>query len=186
MKKQFSKTKSTCKVTFELAMSAVADAKKAVLIGDFNDWDHSGIPLKKSTKDASFKVALELETGKDYEFRYLINDSIWENDANADWYCASCFPGFENSVVSIPKQAEDLKKIEGIGPKIASILIENGIDTFEKLGVAKISVLKNILKEAGPKFQMHDPGSWSKQAKLAAKGQWDKLAKLQDELDGGR
>lgn len=81
---------------------------------------------------------------------------------------------------------DDLKKIEGIGPKIASILTEKGIGTFVKLSKSSVKVLEGILKDAGPRFSMHKPGSWPKQAKLAADGKWDQLKKLQDKLDGGK
>ena len=81
---------------------------------------------------------------------------------------------------------DDLKKIEGIGPKIAGLLAEEGINTFADLSTAKITVLKNVLKNAGPRFKMHTPDTWAEQAKLAAKGDWDTLAKLQVELKGGK
>jgi len=81
---------------------------------------------------------------------------------------------------------DDLKKIEGIGPKIAQILQGKGILTFADLGKAKVTTLKTYLAEAGPRYKMHQPGTWPKQAKLAAKGDWAKLTKLQDELKGGK
>jgi predicted flap endonuclease-1-like 5' DNA nuclease len=82
---------------------------------------------------------------------------------------------------------DDIKKhIEGVGPKIEKLLAEKDITTFEGLAKAKISVLKEILDAAGPRFKMHDPATWSEQAKLAAKGEWDQLAKLQEELKGGK
>tara|TARA_R110002051_G_scaffold86498_2_gene152371 strand:+ start:39434 stop:40135 length:702 start_codon:yes stop_codon:yes gene_type:complete len=81
---------------------------------------------------------------------------------------------------------DDLKKIEGVGPKIASILTENGYGTFELLSKATVKSLEGILKSAGPRYTMHKPGTWPKQAKLAAAGDWDKLKTLQDKLDGGK
>lgn len=81
---------------------------------------------------------------------------------------------------------DDLKKIEGIGPKIEKLLHADGIKTFDQLAKAKTKRVADILEAAGPRFRMHDPGSWAKQAKLAADGKWDQLKKLQDELDGGR
>ncbi|MBL0026645.1 MAG: DUF4332 domain-containing protein [Saprospiraceae bacterium] len=81
---------------------------------------------------------------------------------------------------------DDLKKIEGIGPKIAEILSSKGIKTFADLSKAKADNLKKILDEAGPKFNIHDPATWSKQAALAAKGSWDELKKLQDVLNAGK
>ncbi|NPA43716.1 MAG: 50S ribosomal protein L21 [Chlorobi bacterium] len=82
---------------------------------------------------------------------------------------------------------DDLKKIEGIGPKIASILAESGIDTFEKLAQADPQEISALLVEKGGKrYAMHDPSTWPKQAALAAAGKWDELAELQDKLKGGR
>lgn len=81
---------------------------------------------------------------------------------------------------------DDLKKIEGIGPKIAGILNEAGIYTFANLSQTPVDRLKGILAEAGNRYKMHDPQSWPKQAKLAAAGEWEELKKLQDYLDGGR
>ena len=79
-----------------------------------------------------------------------------------------------------------MKKIEGIGPKIEQLLNKGGIKTFKQLAVAKQTKLRKILDDAGSRFRMHDPGSWPKQSNLAAKGEWNKLEKLQDKLQGGR
>jgi len=186
MKKQFSKSLPTCKVTFSFPVEASEGASKMVLVGDFNEWDHSGIAMTKSVKEGVFKKVLELETGKRYEFRYLTDSGNWFNDHDADTYCTSCYEGFENSVVLLPKAADDLTKVEGIGPKIAGLLKAAGIESFEALAGAKKSQLKGILTDAGPKFQMHNPTSWPKQSKLAWKGEWEKLKKLQDELTRGK
>ena len=81
---------------------------------------------------------------------------------------------------------DDLKKIEGIGPKINTLLNEAGIVTFKDLATAKVTKLEGVLKAAGPRFKMHKPATWSEQAQLAADGKWDVLKKLQDELKGGK
>jgi len=80
-------------------------------------------------------------------------------------------------------KADDLKKIEGIGPKIASTLAEAGIATFADLAKAKPAKISEII--AGVRGN-HVPDTWPEQAKLAADGKWDELKKLQDELDGGK
>jgi len=87
-----------------------------------------------------------------------------------------------------PKKAtkDDLTKIEGVGPKIKEILNKSGIFSFEQLAAAKPADIKKSLEAAGPRFKMHNPGSWPKQSKLAADGKWDELKVLQDELDGGK
>lgn len=87
---------------------------------------------------------------------------------------------------AVAGKADDLKIIEGIGPKIEQIFIEQGITSFEELANADVDRLKEILEGAGPRFQMHNPGSWPAQARLAADGKWDELKALQEELIGGR
>lgn len=81
---------------------------------------------------------------------------------------------------------DDLTKIEGIGPKIAEILTKKGVVTFADLARAKAKDLKAMLEAAGSRYQMHDPTTWADQAKLAAKGDWEKLNTLQQSLKGGK
>jgi predicted flap endonuclease-1-like 5' DNA nuclease len=83
-----------------------------------------------------------------------------------------------------PPAPDDLKVIEGIGPKISELLQGAGISTFAELARANVSRLEEILKEA--RLEMTDPRTWPDQATLAAVGRWDALQVLQDELKGGR
>jgi len=80
--------------------------------------------------------------------------------------------------------SDDLKKIEGIGPKVSSLLNDAGITTFAQLADTDLEKIKTILDSA--KLQYMDPTTWSKQAKLAANSNWEALEKLQDELKGGK
>ncbi len=82
-------------------------------------------------------------------------------------------------------KADDLKKVEGIGPKIASIFTEAGIDTFAKLAKTDVAKLKEVLAAAGPRYASKNPNSWPKQAKMAAEGKWDELKEWQDNVKGG-
>ena len=83
-------------------------------------------------------------------------------------------------------KGDDLKKIEGIGPKIAELFNNAGIITFADLAATSVEKLNEILEEAGPRYSIHNPSTWPEQAKLASDGKWDELAELQDKLDGGR
>ncbi|MCD6556236.1 MAG: hypothetical protein J7K64_03495 [Bacteroidales bacterium] len=84
-------------------------------------------------------------------------------------------------------KTDNLKRIEGIGPKIASILKEAKIDTFVKLSKAKAEKISDLLvKTGGNSYNRFDPLTWPEQAKLAAEEKWEELKKLQDELKGGR
>ncbi|GAB4252042.1 MAG: hypothetical protein Kow0027_16410 [Saprospiraceae bacterium] len=85
-----------------------------------------------------------------------------------------------------PKQQDNLKRIEGIGPKIAEVLRANGIDTFAKLAKMTPDEIKDLLNNAGERFSFQDPTTWPQQAKMAADGEWDKLRKWQDELKAGK
>ncbi|WP_405201391.1 50S ribosomal protein L21 [Dokdonia sp. LLG6352-1] len=80
-------------------------------------------------------------------------------------------------------KADDLKKVEGIGPKIASTLVEAGIDTFAKLAKTDAAKISEII--AGVRGN-HVTDTWPAQAQMAADGKWDELKKWQDELDGGK
>jgi predicted flap endonuclease-1-like 5' DNA nuclease len=79
---------------------------------------------------------------------------------------------------------DDLTELEGIGPKVAKVLAEIGISTFESLAKADPVRVKAALDAAGYKYM--DPAGWIEQAALAAKGDTDGLKKLQDSLKGGR
>jgi predicted flap endonuclease-1-like 5' DNA nuclease len=230
MKKTIVAEKNTTKVVFSLPKEALEGVSIVSIVGDFTEW--SPVMLK-AKKDGSFEIELEVPNGRDYHFRYQINNHHWQNDFAADRYETSpMYPHIENSVLSLPSVAspakptnpvkapapkaqttakastpkapatakasppkatkvadskpDDLTKIEGIGPKIASLLKADGIETFEKLSKSSEKTLKAILVKAGPRFQMHNPSTWSNQAKIATKGDWKALKKLQDELNGGK
>ena len=100
IKKQFLKTKPVCKATFTLPVEAAPAAKKVEIVGDFNNWNpQKGIKMTKQ-KNGIFKAIVELEAGKEYQFRYLIDGRTWENDWEADGYVANQF-GTEDSVVEV-------------------------------------------------------------------------------------
>lgn len=97
MTKSSSKNKKgACKVTFELPKAI--GAQTVAVLGDFNDWDPNATLMKRK-RDGSFSVALTLEAGKQYRFRYLLDRERWENDWRADHYLPNAF-GTEDSVVS--------------------------------------------------------------------------------------
>jgi len=106
-------------------------------------------------------------------------------------------PKVKKVIKSKPKKAaaskktsskpDNLTKIEGIGPKLAGILKEAGLETFKQLSKAKADKISEILIEAGGnKYKRFDPTTWPDQSKLAAEDKWDELNKWQDEMKGGR
>ena len=81
---------------------------------------------------------------------------------------------------------DDLKVVEGIGPKIEQLCHADGITTWEQLSRTRVPVLQKILDRAGARFRLHDPGTWPRQAGLLARGEWQQFRSLTDELKGGR
>ena len=279
IKKTLVKSKSCYKVTFSLPKTVAENASEVKVLGEFNNWEWENGLKMKATKTA-FTAEVELETGRDYQFRYLIDNNKWENDWNADNYVSNPF-GYDNSVVACPsvegvpvskaakttakvatkktaakkvtakkittskattakkavakkvtkkaapkastkkvsvaktaakkavakkavakkaaktvvsadnKVANKMKKkglqvIEGVGPKIEKLMHEAGLMNFNDVANAPLATLKKVLEDAGSRFRMHDPSTWSKQAKMAHEGKWNELAKWQGELKGGR
>jgi predicted flap endonuclease-1-like 5' DNA nuclease len=81
---------------------------------------------------------------------------------------------------------DDLKLIEGIGPKIEELLNKEGIHTYEQLSETSVIRIVGILKKAGPRFQIHDPSSWPKQAGYAKDKNWEVLDQLKIQLISGK
>ena len=81
---------------------------------------------------------------------------------------------------------DDLKLIEGIGPKIAELFVAAGIARFAQLAETSVDRMKEVLLSGGPHYASHDPSTWAEQATLAAAGKMDELKVLQDRLDAGR
>ncbi|MEI2750014.1 MAG: glycoside hydrolase family 13 [Ferruginibacter sp.] len=201
---------TTTKVSFKLPASYVAGASHGILLGEFNNWNtEEGIYLEK-TEDGSLVAELTLTAGQTYQYRYLLSDGRWVNDDSNKAFSELYGYTVENCIVEVPVpvkkaapkkattpkaktvkkakdvQPDDLTKIEGIGKKVTALLKENNILSFKDLGKSSIKKLQQILDEGGSKFNLHNPASWPKQAKLAAAGKWEELETLQKELVGGK
>lgn len=98
MDKKFLKSKPVCKTTFVLPFEVAGEAQKALILGDFNNWNlEEGIAMKKLS-NGSFKAIVDLDSDKRYEFKYFLDDSVWVNAPDADGTVANQFGG-ENSIV---------------------------------------------------------------------------------------
>ncbi len=123
------------------------------------------------------------------QIRKLKNDVILcESERNALREQAKTVKATPQSVMfaGVKWKWDDLKIVEGIGPKIADLFIKAGIKTWHQLAETSADRLKEILDAAGPNFQIHDPSTWPAQARLADQGKWEELKVLQDELTGGK
>ncbi len=99
IEKQFLKDRPVCKVTFNLPHAAAPDAKTVSVVGEFNNWSPDATPMRRQ-EDNGFSVSLELEKGRSYRFRYVIDGLKYENDWAADRYQPNPFGG-DDSVVDL-------------------------------------------------------------------------------------
>jgi 1,4-alpha-glucan branching enzyme len=99
VKKQYLRTSPECKVTFRLSKEIATSINRVNLVGDFNNWNIENIPMRKQ-KTGEFSVSVTLTTGREYQFRYLLNNRDWTNDTQADKYVPNKFQS-ENSVIVV-------------------------------------------------------------------------------------
>ena len=90
IKKEYPEKINTRKITFRLPEIAAQEARNVYLVGDFNAWDTHASPMKK-LKNGAYTITLELATGREYQYRYFIDECKWENDWNAAKYVKSPF-----------------------------------------------------------------------------------------------
>ena len=100
IKKRYVKSSGVCKCTFRLPKEAAKEANQVNIVGEFNDWSTNSLPMQK-LKTGEFKLEVTLEPGKNYQFRYLIDNNVWENDWDADGYQHVQGLPVENSVVTV-------------------------------------------------------------------------------------
>ena len=155
-------------VTFTLAT-----ARRASVVGDFNDWDPTVHPMKAI--DDIVTVTVELQPGR-YAFRYLAEGGDFFDDLDAHYLESNGCGGTHSVLVVESTQVIDhaagpdnIVQIVGIGPKIAAALVAGGITTFADLATISVTDIKAILGEAGIRLA---PGidTWSAQAGELAKG----------------
>lgn len=170
-----------------------------------------GYLLGKLLFDRSIEMArlhIELETCKyEKENQLQINHTLkgdiekWESKYKK---LKSEFDGFKSNTggtlpASVPFKAalaakvygkkitrDDLKIVEGIGPKIEELFHKAGIKTWKALAESSIEMCRKILDEGGGHFSIHEPATWPKQSEMAYLGKWEELKEWQDKMPAGR
>ena len=94
------KNRPVCKVTFKLSEKEANSARKANIVGEFNNWDVNATPMKM-LKRGDFTATVDLMLGKEHQFRYLLDDTNWKNDPTADKFVPTPFGRNENSVIIV-------------------------------------------------------------------------------------
>lgn len=156
-------------------------------INSFGDLADTKVPKLRSILDAGgpkFKIA-KPDTWP--EQAALARDGKWDElEKLQDILIGGVRPDPSAVAAGGKDNKDDLKKIEGIGPKIEGLLNDDGIWTFGELASSAVSRIKKILDDAGPRYRIAVPDTWPEQSALARDGKWDELEKLQDSLKGGR
>lgn len=170
----------------QLALIALVFGIVGFLIGKTSAGSSSG-----KTDD---KWKLDLEDCKQKNFKLQTEiDKLKLNTSEK----ASNFVGNANATITFdaaavkavygkPYKQDDLKIIDGIGPKIEELFKTSGILTWKALGETSVDRLREILSKAGERYHIHDPNTWPRQSKLAHEGKWQELKDWQTKLDGGR
>ena len=143
-------------------------------------------------KDEKWKLNLENCNQKNSKLQAEIDKLKLDTSAKA-----SNFVGNANANITFDAKAvkavygksykqDDLKIVEGIGPKIEELFKTSGILTWKALGETSVDRLREILSKAGERYNVHDPNTWPRQSKMAYEGKWQELKDWQSTLDGGR
>lgn len=153
------------------------------------------VAFKKKQKDRTFVSILPLEgvvTAKPAKVaKPVAAEAVSSRGAVAEETAA---PAVETTAkaakITLPSgkkiSQDDLKVIEGIGPKIEGLLNDGGIFTWAELADAEVEKVQAILDEAGPSYRIHDPATWANQAQMAHNQQWEELEAYQERLKGGK
>jgi len=96
IEKQQVKKKGSVRVIFELPSNMWAE--RVNLVGEFNDWDTAATPMSRSRSDANWKASVDLEAGKRYRFRYLVDGKEWLNDWHADDHTENPYGSYDSIV----------------------------------------------------------------------------------------
>ncbi len=100
IQKQYLKSRPVCKVTFDIPEAVGNHAEDAHVVGEFNAWSTSATPMRR-LKNGTFRATVDLPTGRAYQFRYLLGQSHWENDPEADDFLPTPFGDSHNSVIHL-------------------------------------------------------------------------------------
>ena len=141
--------------------------QRAVLQADLQKCQKAKLGLEKGLSSTNTNVATSLSGNK------TSNEILFD--------AAAAKVAFGKKV-----KHNDLKIIEGIGPKIEGLFYNFDIKTWKALSETSVKKCQEVLDSGGDRFRMHHPGTWPKQAKLAYQGKWEKLIEWQNKLDGGK
>ncbi len=101
-------------IIFTLPAEALEGATEAVVLGDFNNWTPGQEFELKKEEDGTFKTSVQLEAGKTYQYRFLLNNGRWQNDYNAQDYAPVSGLFIDNCVITVPETLDVKKNTETV------------------------------------------------------------------------
>jgi predicted flap endonuclease-1-like 5' DNA nuclease len=76
---------------------------------------------------------------------------------------------------------DDLTTLDGIGPKVSTVLRLARITSFSRLASTSVDRIREILEAENPNLlRLTDPSTWPEQARMAAEGDWEALSALKN------
>lgn len=172
------------------------------LTAEIDEWQghFDGLMLKNNNQDTriieleEMRSSLDIEVGilrgryNELEARHSSLTRRFQELNGTNETLDQTISGLNAEILMYRRRAnpDDLKIIEGIGPKIEELLNAANIYTYEQLATSELATLRSILDNAGARFRMHDPQTWPIQADIAEKGDWVKLKEYQEYLNAGR
>ena len=112
---------------------------------------------------------------------HLTSYATVSTEASTSFNAASAKAVFGKTV-----KQDDLKIIEGIGPKIEEMFKKAEIETWKTLSETAVAECQEVLNVGGKRYRIHDPASWPMQAKMAYEGKWPELFKWQEKHKHGK
>lgn len=158
-------------IIFTLPGEALEGATEAVVLGDFNNWTPGHEFELKRQEDGSFKTTVQLEEGKTYQYRFLLNSGRWQNDYNAQDYVPASGLFVDNCVITVPETTavevnqtpEAVNKEESPKPKVTKTKAVKTTSKAEGTKTKKASSTKTVkAKSSAEKVKSEKAGKPSK------------------------
>ncbi|MDO5102960.1 MAG: hypothetical protein Q4D91_08710 [Lautropia sp.] len=139
-------------------------------------------------------VANREDAMQSWEGRILSREhDVTDREASVNYYAgriasdAAAFDATKHLLKQYYRTSEgrdNLQALVGIDPKVADLLRDAGIRSFERLAETSLGELTRILEGAGPRFALANPLSWAEQAAHWLNEDYVALDRLQCELLG--
>mgnify|MGYP001109507442 CR=1 FL=1 len=146
--------------------------------------------FKKSRHYIELQADLMACRAKSAEMQSDLDNLTREHEDLKVRFAALSVPVFDAalaaSVFGMEIAENDLKIVEGIGPKIEELFHKAGITTWKALSEISPERCREILGSGGDRYRIHDPSTWPKQCEMAYRGKWQELKEWQGSLNAGK